>query len=152
VENCRFDRGHGASIGSIGQGCIQDVTFRHITITNQLSACRIKAYNEGVGYVRNIVWDNIDISNTKDCIQIDSNYKPSLVPDASIEISNITFSAITGTGCSVPGAFTCQAAAPCEGIHLINVDVSKNAKVDTITCVDAHGDAQNVKPPSCLQP
>jgi len=148
VENCHFIRGHGASIGSIADGCIEDVTFRGIKIDSEMAGCHIKAYN-GTGHVSNIVWDNIQLTNTKTCIGIETNYKPGN-PNAAVKISNITFSQITGSGCTVPGAFNCQSAAPCTGIHLKDIDVSINAKTNAMTCSNAHGDANNVKPSSCL--
>ena len=35
VENARFENGHGASIGSVGHGCVENVVFRNITIKKQ---------------------------------------------------------------------------------------------------------------------
>lgn len=52
VENCRFENGHGCSIGSVGEGCVENVLFRNITMINQENGCRVKTYSEGAGHVR----------------------------------------------------------------------------------------------------
>lgn len=52
VENCRFEKGHGCSIGSVGKGCVENVIFRNITMTSQENGCRVKTYSEDAGHVR----------------------------------------------------------------------------------------------------
>jgi|EP01043_Picozoa_sp_COSAG02_P050731 polygalacturonase len=52
VENCRFEKGHGCSIGSVGKGCVENVLFRNITMKSQENGCRVKTYSEGAGHVR----------------------------------------------------------------------------------------------------
>jgi polygalacturonase len=152
VENCQFYRGHGASIGSVGSGCVQNIVFRGLTLSGGMSGCNIKTYNNQPGFVKNITYDNIKMDSTGVCIHINTNYKTvsTKKPEASIVVSDIHYSGITGVGCTYPAEIDCQSATPCTGITMQNVNVAQGAKHSTMECQYAHGTASNVSPPSCL--
>ena len=96
---------HRLSIGSVGSGCVTDVAFRNVTISGQVhslhsvihfhytlnmkivmtyclfsdqqAACRVKTYSTTTdGYVRNISWTDIHITDTDKCITVDTDYHP----------------------------------------------------------------------------
>jgi len=169
VENCQFFKGHGASIGSVPQGCVTNIYFSHISISGQQQGCNLKtlATPTGTGYVKNVTWDNIKISNTGYCIRLNTNYvgdesdyyslkdqefstKDGL--GASITVSDIYYSNIVGTNCKYPAVIDCLSGQPCEGISLVNVNVASGATNKNMECEYAHGTASNVQPPSCLLP
>lgn len=147
VENCRFKNGHGCSIGSVGAGCVQDVVFRNIEIENQEAGCRVKTYSESAGFVKNITWQGITIKDTGDCITVNANYRPPPPhPTNWIDVSDLTFQDISGSGCKNGPSFVCPDKAPCSGITLENVHVD-GGKMD---CEHASGVAKDVDPKSCL--
>jgi len=149
VEDCQFSRGHGCSIGSVGKGCIQNVMFRNITMDRQMGGCVVKTYNQDIGKIHNITWQDITITNTTRCLYVNTNYHNSTATP-QIQITNLNYIDITGSSCREPADFICQDKLPCTGIKLENVDIAKDAKVPTMTCTAAHGTAVNVKPASCL--
>lgn len=157
VEDAHFEYGHGASIGSVGSGCVENVVFRRITMAHQENGARVKSYSssEGGGYVRNITWESIVLSDTDDCITVNDAYKKP-PPNAKyhIAVNGLTFSNITGSGCGGDAdvSFVCPAASPCTGIVLDNVQLSgKDGKARPMVCENARGSAiGTVVPKSCL--
>jgi len=154
VENCKFYRGHGASIGSIPSGCVTNVLFRNLEIHDQLAGCNLKTYATGTGFVQNITWDTVTLTGTDYCLHINTAYTDPLVKGVTdtIKISDINFRNIMGTTCHYPAVLECQASSPCEGITLDNVNVASGASVKNMECTNAHGTSSKVQPPSCLQP
>ena len=59
VEDCYFGHGHGASIGSISDEDIRNVTFRNIVFNRTTTAVRIKTRSKGRGSVHNCTWENL---------------------------------------------------------------------------------------------
>ena len=153
VENSHFEHGHGCSIGSVGGGCVENVMFRNITMSNQECGCRVKTYSESEGHVHNITWQNIVIKDTSACVTVNANYKPlPKDPKHFIDVRGLVFKDIVGTGCSDGPEFTCPSQAPCENITLDNVKLSGKAgsKDLKMKCLNAHGTAVGAVPESCL--
>lgn len=149
VENSNFEHGHGLSIGSIGEGCIKDVVFRNNTISEQSSACRIKTFSDGPGYVKNITWQDITITNTQNCIKVYNYVKSHHPPNKNnVEVSDIKFINVKSSTCQREDAvFTCPPKAPCKGIKLDHVQVSGGPGM---VCENAFGSStHSIK--SCLQ-
>ena len=154
VERCTFVHGHGASIGSVGSGCVADVVFRNITMVAQEAGCRVKSYITAQrGSVTNVTWENIEMTNVNQCITVNADYKPApKEPKAFVNVSGLRFINVRGTGCdgAAPAQFVCPAEAPCMGIELRNVQLS--GKHGTNQCANAFGRATGAQsPPSCLE-
>eukprot|EP01047_Picozoa_sp_COSAG01_P011840 COSAG01_NODE_523_length_15948_cov_161.993690_6_plen_443_part_00 len=154
VENSHFEFGHGCSIGSVGDGCVENVVFRNITMRKQECGCRVKTYSKSAGYVHNITWRGITIEDTGDCVTVNANYKP-LPPNPTnfIDVRGLTFKDIVGKDCANPPEFVCPEQAPCKGITLDNVKLSgKDSKHFKMNCLNADGTAADgVVPTSCLK-
>jgi polygalacturonase len=154
VEHSVFEMGHGCSIGSVGKGCVENVTFRNITMTSQENGCRVKSYSESPGHVKNITWSDIRMFNTSSCITVDANYhKPPKDAKNWINVSELSFVNVVGTNCKNPPSFVCPAQSPCVAILLDNVDVAVNghSSKNAMQCEHATGAARNtVEPASCL--
>ena len=71
-------------------------------------------------------------------------------PKYFINVSNLVFKNIVGTGCADDPEFSCPAQAPCEGITLDNVKLSGKSGDLKMTCENAHGTAKGTVPKSCL--
>eukprot|EP00047_Mylnosiga_fluctuans_P005993 m.244113 g.244113 ORF g.244113 m.244113 type:complete len:406 (+) comp14390_c0_seq1:8-1225(+) len=170
VEDCYFGSGHGASIGSICTDAVNNVTFRRIVFDGgphqyQASAIRIKTIQGCSGHVTNVVYDSLTMRNVQLPIDISMFYNASLferglpsgafahrhlVAGAAVQIRNITISNVTATHCKSPGSILCDKAQPCTAIHMDDVTIS--ATPGAFKCSNAHGDAHNVSPASCLTP
>lgn len=153
VEDSVFERGHGCSIGSVGAGCVENVVFRNITMRSQLCGCRVKSYSgSGPGHVKNVSWVDITMTNTSSCLQVDANYHPA-PPHAKyfVNVSDLLFKNVQGTGCGEPPEFSCPSQAPCTGIVLDDVQLGGKSRDFKMKCENAHGKATyNTVPQSCL--
>ena len=154
VEHSHFEFGHGCSIGSVGKGCVENVIFRNITMKSQENGCRVKTYSDKIGYVRNITWQDITIEDTDGCLTVNANYHPPPPhPTAFINVSELFFRNVRGTGCRSPPEFVCPEDSPCRDIKLSNVELygEPKAKDFHMNCQNAYGTASgDIQPRSCL--
>ncbi len=156
VENCHFLQGHGCSIGSVGEGCVENVMFRNITMGSQDNGIRLKTYSDQPGYVRNITWRDIHMKDTKNCITINANYKPPPPnPTAWINVSDLNIFNVVGLNCENDPEFICPSELPCTDIALENIQLyGSNNEQSTLhmDCEHAHGVASGtIIPKSCLK-
>lgn len=164
VEDCQFELGHGASIGSVGSGCVENVIFRRITMDKMDNGCRVKTHSapSGRGHVQNITWSNIQMKNSETCVIVtaDSSLAKNTDDDDDdhdddddddhdklVRINGLTFDHITGNGCENPPTFSCKASLPCTNITLNDFHVDGG----DMDCENADGTAQDTTPRSCLQ-
>jgi len=149
VENCNFGSGHGASIGSVNVGYIRNVTFRNINFDGTTQAIRIKTDPGAVGYVKDVVYENLKLSNVKTQIVITMFYASNTTKATSLKISNITIQHVTATNGQNSGQILCQPSSPCRDIHLI--DINFGSSITPFQCSNAFGTAAQVSPSSCLK-
>eukprot|EP00928_Gymnodinium_smaydae_P026412 TRINITY_DN20757_c0_g1_i1.p1 TRINITY_DN20757_c0_g1~~TRINITY_DN20757_c0_g1_i1.p1 ORF type:complete len:346 (-),score=34.69 TRINITY_DN20757_c0_g1_i1:145-1182(-) len=149
VENSRFEKGHGCSIGSVGEGCVENVVFRNITMVGEMFGCRVKTYSSKPGHVRNITWADIRMQDTSACLTVNANYKPLPPhPTSFIEVSQLTFRNIKGSRCGQPPQFICPAQSPCREVSLSDISLDGGK----MSCANAYGVASGkVVPHSCLK-
>lgn len=156
VEDCVFGAGHGASIGSLGGAvALKNITVRRVSFTGTTQAVRIKTDQGASGFLTDVTYDSINMTNCGQSILVTMYYTspapPASASNTTLKISNVTFSNIAAVNSGIAGSFTCDPSSPCEAIHLINI-----AHTGTLTsgwsCQAAHGDAVNVSPTSCLVP
>jgi len=74
VERCQFGTGHGASIGSIDTGYIQNITVRDCTFNSPNQAVRIKTDQGGAGFVRDVLYTNLTIADAGATIVVTMYY------------------------------------------------------------------------------
>ncbi|KAH0374614.1 kinase-like protein, partial [Aureobasidium melanogenum] len=104
VSNMYCDGGHGLSIGSVGGKSNNNVTnilFENSKVLNSQNGARIKTNSGTTGYIANIEYRNIQVSNISiygiDIQQDYLNGGPTGVPTDGVVIKNITMSNIRGT-------------------------------------------------------
>lgn len=123
--------GHGISIGSLGAGnseaVVSNVMVNRAKFSGTTNGVRIKTWQGGSGYAKNIVFQNISMRNVSNPIIIDQNYcdqnGPCHEQASAVQISNVIYSNIKGTSDSkVAVKFDCSKSFPCKGISLRNVD------------------------------
>ncbi|KAI4845585.1 glycoside hydrolase [Aureobasidium sp. EXF-8845] len=104
VSNIYCDGGHGLSIGSVGGKSNNNVTnilFENSKVLNSQNGARIKSNSNTSGYIANIEYRNIQVSNIDiygiDIQQDYLNGGPTGSPTNGVIIKNITMSNIFGT-------------------------------------------------------
>ncbi|KAK7323215.1 hypothetical protein VNO77_26680 [Canavalia gladiata] len=122
--------GHGISIGSLGaknsEAQVSNVVVNTATLRGTTNGVRIKTWQGGSGYARDIQFMNILMHNVTNPIIIDQNYCDQETPcqeqDSAVQLSNIMYQNIIGTSASeVAIKLECSKTSPCKGIFLQNV-------------------------------
>ncbi|KAK7271574.1 hypothetical protein RJT34_27596 [Clitoria ternatea] len=122
--------GHGISIGSLGAGNseaqVSNVLVNRATLKGTTNGVRIKTWQGGSGYARNVKFENISMQNVSNPIIIDQNYcdqdEPCDEQDSAVQLSDIMYQNIRGTSASeVAIKFECSKTVPCKGIYLQDV-------------------------------
>jgi len=149
VENCVFGDGHGASIGSICDEYVQNVTFNKITFNKTTAAIRIKTDQGCGGFVKKITYSNLNINNVGTTIDITMYYATSSKA-TTLVIDGVTVENVNATSSTNAGEFNCVPESPCRDIKLINFNHVGSAP-KAWTCSNAYGTASNVTPSSCLK-
>ncbi|XP_023761769.1 probable polygalacturonase At1g80170 [Lactuca sativa] len=153
--------GHGISIGSLGKSgtCDQvyDVSVRGAILSNTENGVRIKTWQGGSGFVKNVKFDDIWMQNVSNPIIIDEYYCDSNTPcpnkTCGINVENISYVNIRGTSATKEAIrFACSDVAPCEGLFL--EDVYLVSAFDDVTttsfCWEATGTTSGtIYPPLC---
>ncbi|TKY49602.1 Polygalacturonase protein [Spatholobus suberectus] len=125
--------GHGISVGSLGAGNseaqVSNVFVNRATLTGTTNGVRIKTWQGGSGYARNIKFVNIAMRNVTNPIIVDQNYcdqdEPCHEQDSAVQLSNIAYQNIRGTSASeVAIKFDCSKTVPCKGIYLQDVNLT----------------------------
>ncbi|XP_022734576.1 polygalacturonase QRT2-like [Durio zibethinus] len=122
--------GHGISIGSLGArnsaAYVSNVIVNKATLSGTANGVRIKTWQGGSGYAKNIKFQNIVMHNVSNPIIIDQNYcdrqKPCSKQVSAVQVSNVLYQNIRGTSASnVAMKFDCSRSFPCQGIFLQDV-------------------------------
>jgi polygalacturonase len=153
--------GHGISIGSLGddnsRAEVSGITIDSVQLYGTTNGARIKTWQGGSGFAKNIIFQNIIMDNVQNPIIIDQNYcdsaKPCKNQESAVEISNIVFKNIRGTTTSKDAIkLSCSKNAPCSGITLENIELKlEGGNGDTeSTCQNAKWtESGNVVPSPC---
>ncbi|XP_073005894.1 polygalacturonase-like [Typha latifolia] len=127
--------GHGISIGSLGAGKsraqVSGVTIDTAQFSGTQNGVRIKTWQGGSGYAKNIVFKNLVMNDVQNPIIIEQNYcdrgtgnECIATSNSAVEVSNILYQNIKGTSASqVAVKFSCSESIPCHGIVLQNINL-----------------------------
>ncbi|CAL5076493.1 unnamed protein product [Urochloa decumbens] len=133
VRNIACGPGHGISIGSLGdhgsRARLVNVTVDTAWLHGTANGARIKTWQGGRGYAKNIIFKNIIMGDVRNPIIIDQNYCDSTTPckkqKSAVEVSNVLFKNIRGTSVSEEAIkLSCSTSVPCHGIALENVKLT----------------------------
>ncbi|KAI3683036.1 hypothetical protein L1987_83514 [Smallanthus sonchifolius] len=122
--------GHGISIGSLGKNNSKDkvsnILVDKAIISNTTNGVRIKSWQGGSGYARNIRFQNIIMHNVTNPIIVDQNYcdQKEECPEKylAVQMQNIVYRNIQGTSNSEMAInFDCSKTFPCQAILLDNI-------------------------------
>ncbi|XP_078435747.1 polygalacturonase-like [Wolffia australiana] len=132
ASNIVCSPGHGISIGSLGangsEAIVSDVLVDKARLEGTTNGVRIKTWQGGRGYARNIIFRNIIMDNVKNPIIIDQNYCDSTKPcgeqKSAVAVSGVTFQNIKGTSATaVAMDLDCSNSVPCQGITLNDINL-----------------------------
>lgn len=135
--------GHGISIGSLGQGgsfaAVEGVALDGARISRAQNGVRIKTWQGGSGYVRNVRFSNVRVDDVDHPIIIDQFYCDSKNPchnqSSNVQVSNVMYHNISGTTRRAEAIkFACSDAVPCSDIVLNNINLLREdgAEVQTV--------------------
>ncbi|KMZ55982.1 Polygalacturonase, family GH28 [Zostera marina] len=162
VKNIVCGPGHGISIGSLGQSGayadVNDVIVDGALMRNTDNGVRIKTWQGGDGFVRDVIFKNILMVNVSNPIIIDQFYCDSNTPcrnqTTAVAISRISFVNIKGTSASREAVrFACSETCPCQYILVKNVRLlSENDRWPPLCfCSNAYGVSSGWKnSPTCF--
>ncbi|XP_072999189.1 probable polygalacturonase At3g15720 [Typha latifolia] len=129
--------GHGISVGSLGKdgstALVEQIFVSDCNIFQALTGTRIKTWQGGKGYARNIVFQHINMTSVQIPIDIDQFYCPQAAGCRSradaVEISDVQFVDIHGTSSSeVAIDIQCSHSVPCRGITLNDITLKQDGK------------------------
>ncbi|KAL5196629.1 hypothetical protein ABZP36_000141 [Zizania latifolia] len=133
VKNMVCGPGHGISIGSLGdhssEAHVANVTVDDVRLYGTTNGARIKTWQGGRGYAKNIVFQNMIMDNVWKPIIVDQNYCDSATPckeqTSAVQVSNVLFKNIRGTSASKEAIkLDCSKNVPCQGISLKNIKLT----------------------------
>ncbi|KAK4841333.1 hypothetical protein QYF36_002804 [Acer negundo] len=125
--------GHGISIGSLGadnsEAEVSDVVVNRAKFSGTTNGVRIKTWQGGSGYAKNIIFQNIAMNNVSNPIIIDQHYcdQNDPCPDqgSAVQISNVAYKNIRGTSASeLAIKFDCSKHFACQGILVQDVTLA----------------------------
>ncbi|XP_043702723.1 probable polygalacturonase At3g15720 [Telopea speciosissima] len=101
ITNVTCGPGHGISVGSLGANgahdTVEEVHVIDCTFVGTMNGARIKTWQGGSGYVRNITFEQITLSAVNNPIVIDQYYPNYLQEGSDIEVSDVKFIGVHGT-------------------------------------------------------
>lgn len=125
--------GHGISIGSLGKDNSEDyvsnVLVDRARLSGTTNGVRIKTWQGGSGYAKNIRFQNIVMHNVTNPIIIDQNYcdrQDQSCPEqkSAVQVQDVVYQNIRGTSASKEAIkFDCSKSTPCRGILLQNINI-----------------------------
>ncbi|KAJ3701225.1 hypothetical protein LUZ61_004930 [Rhynchospora tenuis] len=129
ISRIRCGPGHGISIGSLGKdntnAAVERIHIHDSTIYNALTGARIKTWQGGSGYARNITFERISMANVTTPIVIDQTYN-TLQVSTDVAISNIVFRNIHGTSThEVAIKLDCSAIVPCKELIFDEITLTR---------------------------
>ncbi|KAL0337416.1 UNVERIFIED_CONTAM: Polygalacturonase QRT2 [Sesamum calycinum] len=162
IQNVECGPGHGISIGSLGRGGnyvqVENIRVTDAVFNGTTNGARIKTWQVGRGYVRDVTFQNLVFNYVQNPIIIDQNYcnvrnacKEQL--ETGVQISNVIYKEVLGTSTTeIAININCSRSVPCfgismESIQLLSADVGKEVRAN---CSNAYGQEVDVVPGPCL--
>uniref|UniRef100_A0ACD5XA32 Uncharacterized protein n=1 Tax=Avena sativa TaxID=4498 RepID=A0ACD5XA32_AVESA len=124
--------GHGISVGSLGddnsRAEVSRIYIDTVRLYGTTNGARIKTWQGGSGYAKDIVFQNMVMDSVQNPIIIDQNYcdsaKPCKNQTSAVEVSNVVFRNIRGTTVSKDAIkLSCSKDLPCSDIALENINL-----------------------------
>ncbi|KAJ4711617.1 putative Polygalacturonase [Melia azedarach] len=152
--------GHGISIGSLGAGnseaFVSNVMVDRARLSGTTNGMRIKTWQGGSGYARNIIFQNIMMYNVSNPIIIDQHYcdqeEPCREQASAVQVSNVMYRNIKGTSASeVAIKLDCSKRHPCKGLVLQDVllGLFEGDEIAKASCLNVNLSSRGSISPHC---
>ncbi|MCO5547076.1 hypothetical protein L7F22_000517 [Adiantum nelumboides] len=143
----------GISLGSEMSGGISDVYVEDLVVTHASAAIRVKGARGRGGYVTDIYFSNVHVTNAKWAIEFtsfygehpDENYDPNALPD----VERIVIDNVVGWNVTRAGNFQGLEELPFREIYLTNIAVNVTASTYIWNCSYVEGYSDSVDPEPC---
>ncbi|KAJ7982216.1 putative Polygalacturonase [Quillaja saponaria] len=152
--------GHGISIGSLGAGNseanVSNVLVNRAKLSGTTNGVRIKTWQGGSGYAKDIKFQNIAMQNVTNPIIINQDYcdqeKSCSEQVKAVQVSNVVYKNIGGTSASeVVIKFECSKSFPCKGIWMQNINLVREGNGNVKgSCVNIRYSSRGKISPQCL--
>jgi len=168
IEKCWLLHGHGTSMGSLGEansfGSIEDVVVRNVVYNSTHYGARIKTWQGGSGFVRNVTFRNLIFEDVHLPVRINQFYCPvSQHPGpceevkSAVAISHIRYIGLAGTTSkNMATVLECSNSVPCKDITMAQVSIKRASTKEEKgpediwnACNSVYGKTTNVHPPAC---
>ncbi|KAI4376627.1 hypothetical protein MLD38_014369 [Melastoma candidum] len=141
--------GHGVSIGSLGKNGAEDkvenVHVKDVHFRGSTNGARIKTWQGGKGYAKNIIFEDITCDRVRNPIIITQFYCDHEIcrtQASAVQISNVTFSNVKGSSYTEKAIeLECSESHPCTDIILKDIDLrwTKRERETQSTCSNVQG-------------
>ncbi|XP_060196170.1 polygalacturonase QRT2-like isoform X1 [Lycium barbarum] len=160
IYNIQCGPGHGISIGSLGKGGnvaqVENIHVSNAFFYGTTNGARIKTWQVGRGYVRDVTFENLEFNSVKNPIIIDQNYcdvRGACKEMATgVQISNVVYQNIFGTSSTdIAINLNCSKSVPCTDItmQLIQLTSATPGREVTAYCRNAYGQEYSIEPGPC---
>ncbi|XP_021769493.1 probable polygalacturonase At3g15720 [Chenopodium quinoa] len=149
--------GHGISVGSLGRdgetAQVEQIHVRNCTFNGSTNGARIKTWQGGSGYARNITFEDIPLINVENPIIIDQYYcnpgQTCAAQKSAVAIEGITYKGFQGTSASAAAiSLNCSSTVACTGITMESINITASNPSDKAfgICINAKGTEDLVVP------
>ncbi|XP_022979578.1 probable polygalacturonase At3g15720 [Cucurbita maxima] len=153
--------GHGISIGSLGKdgdyNVVENVYVSDCILQDTQNGVRIKTWEGGYGYAKNITFEKITLENVKNPIIIDQHYTAYAYrrknKGREIKVSDVTYRDVHGTSANEKAITLDCSRARCTNIIMeeVNITTSSSNEEAKSFCQNADGKSTSTVPPvPCL--
>ncbi|RWR73347.1 polygalacturonase ADPG1-like protein [Cinnamomum micranthum f. kanehirae] len=160
ISHINCGPGHGVSIGSLGydnsEVAVEQIHFSFCNFYNTMNGARIKTWQGGSGFARNIIFENLNFTNVDVPTSIDQYYcnghHDGGNKTSAVKVSDVHFVGVQGsTTEDVPIYLACSQTVACTGIVLDNVQLKSEKKM-TSYCLNVQGNVVDPVTPevTCL--
>ncbi|XP_049379623.1 polygalacturonase QRT2-like [Solanum stenotomum] len=161
IYNIQCGPGHGISIGSLGKGGhsaqVENIHVNTVFFYGTTNGARIKTWQVGRGYVRDVTFENLQFNSVKNPIIIDQNYcdvrGACKEMGTGVQISNVVYQNIYGTSSTdIAINLNCSMSVPCTDItmQLIQLTPATPGRQVKAYCRNANGQEYRIEPGPCL--
>ncbi|KAM3383317.1 putative polygalacturonase [Capsicum galapagoense] len=161
IYNIQCGPGHGISIGSLGKhgnsAQVENIHVSNAFFHGTTNGARIKTWQVGRGYVRDVIFENLEFNSVKNPIIIDQNYcdvrgacKEMVT---GVQVSNVVYQNIVGTSSSdIAINLNCSISVPCTDITMqfIQLTPATSGRKVKAYCRNANGQEYGIEPGPCL--
>ncbi|KAH6824316.1 hypothetical protein C2S53_000681 [Perilla frutescens var. hirtella] len=121
--------GHGISLGKDGsREEVEGILLNNCTFIRTQNGVRIKTWQGGSGFAKNITFSNINFESSNNHVIIDQYYCPHKKCDdyaTAVEVSDVRYIRLHGTSARSNGLINlkCSRTVPCTGIVFDGLDI-----------------------------